>query len=368
MNETKWLTGTDGDAMLDFVSDRLSPRQWLLVSAAYARRLWDFLPEGVLQQALDFAERATAPLTPEERTEWQRKIDASVPENVGAAELAQREIVKSADPDAAGQEAPVLTRPNQIAPAFPLFQAASRHAASAIEAMGEAVGEAAQAVRALFSQPDERMLDQIRPLVEQALTTRTRANRSANNALRLKHEGDEHADRSAGVKNKRLAESEAIETVRKIEEGPQRSETDEFEAEMKRERRERKQLARVLREIVGNPFTTPRFEDAWRSTDVVALAKGIFDDRAFDRMPILADALLDADCDEESILRHCRGTELGVKEQPQHIRGCWVIELILGRYEPLPLPRPGKKPKPRRNPLDDLFDFGPTADGDTRIA
>jgi hypothetical protein len=86
-------------------------------------------------------------------------------------------------------------------------------------------------------------------------------------------------------------------------------------------------------------------------------------------MPILADALLDADCDAEAILRHCRGTEVGVKEQPQHFRGCWVIELILGRYEPLPPPKPGKKPKRRPTPLDDIFDFGPLPDDDdTRLA
>jgi hypothetical protein len=171
------------------------------------------------------------------------------------------------------------------------------------------------------------------------------------------------------VKNKRIAESEAIEIVRKIEEGPARTENEEFEAELKREKRERKQLARVLREVVGNPFTPPRFEPAWRTETVVRLAAGIFEERAFDRMPILADALLDADCDEESLLRHCRGTELGVKDQPQHFRGCWVIELILGRYQPLPPPKPGKKPKPRRNPLDDIFDFGPRReDDDTRLA
>jgi hypothetical protein len=362
MNETKWLTGTDGEAMLEVVSDRLSPRQWLLVSVAYARRLWDFLPDGVLREAIDFAERATAPLTADERNAWLKTIDAAVPQAVGAAELAQHEIVKSADPDAATQEGPILTRPNQIAPAFPLFQAASRHAANAVEGMGEAVNEASGAIRLLFSEPNERMLDQIRPRVEQATTSRTRANRAANNALRLKHEGDEHADRSAAAKNKRIAESEAIEIVRKIEEGPQRSETDEFEAEMKREKRERKVLARILREIVGNAFTPPQFEAAWRTNDVMALARGIFEERAFDRMPILADALLDADCDAEAVLRHCRGTELGVKEQPQHIRGCWVIELILARYEPLPDPKPGKKPRRRR--LEDFFDFGPLGDDD----
>lgn len=357
MNETSWQTGADGEEMLEFVADRLSPRQWLLASAAYARRLWDALPDGPLRQAIDAAELALEPLTAKERSAWVKKIDKAVPDAVSAAQAAQRAIVKSADPDAAAVADPVLAKPNQVAPSFPLFQAASRHAANAIEWIGEAVDESAAAVRVLFEEPNAEMLDTIRPLVEQAAATRTRANTAANNALRLKAEGDEHADRSAGVKNKRLAESEALEIVRKIEEGKGKSKDDEFEAEMKRERAAAKQLARVLREIVGNAFKPPRFEPAWRTDAVAALARTIFEERAFERMVALADELLDADCDEEAILRHCRGTEIGVKEPPQHLRGCWVLELILGRYAPLPAPKPGKKPKPKRNPLDDFFDL-----------
>ena len=370
MNEISWQTGADGDEMLEFVADRLSPRHWLLASTAYARRLWDVLPDGALRQAIDFAERALEPIPAKDRAEWLKKIDQAVPEAVSAAQETQRAIVKSADPDASTVADPVLARPNQIAPSFPLFQAASRHAANAIEWIGETVSESADAVRVLFREPNDEMLEEIRPLVEQAAGSRTRANTAANNALRLKHEGDEHADRSARVKNKRLAESEAMEIVRKIEEGKSRSDSDAFEAEMKRERAAAKTLARVLREIVGNAFTPPRFEPAWRTDTVVALAKGIHEDRAFDRMVILADALLDADCDEEAILRHCRGTEVGVKEPPPHFRGCWVIELVLGRYAPLPTPKPSKKPKPKRNPLDDMFDFGPMRgdEDDTRLA
>ncbi|MBY0457347.1 MAG: hypothetical protein K2V38_08425, partial [Gemmataceae bacterium] len=367
MNESSWQTGADGDEMLEFVADRLSPRQWLLLSSAYARRLWDGLPDGPLREAIDFAERALAPLPAKQRTAWQKKIDAAIPDATSAAQSAQRAIVKTADPDAAAPSDPAPAKPGLVAPSLPLFQAASRHAASAIEGIGEAVAEAAAAVRVLFQEANAEMLDDIRPLVEQAAASRTRANTSANNALRLKHEGDEHADRTAGQKKKRLAESEALEIVRKIEEGKPRSADDEFEAELKRERAAAKLLAKVLREIIGNAFTPPRFEDPWRTDTVVALAKGIFEERAFDRMPILADALLDADCDEEPILRHCRGTEIGIKDPVQHVRGCWVLELILGRYAPLPAPKPGKKPKPKRNPLDDFFDFGPLR-GDDRLA
>ncbi len=370
MNEIKWLTGTDGEAMLEFVADRLSPRQWVLLSAAFTRRLWDLLPEGVLREAIEFAEQASHPLPARTRAEWVAKIDAAVPEAVGAAELAQHQIVKSCDPDAADLDAPVLSRPNQLAPAFPLFQAASRNSRNAIQWIAEALTEAAQAVRSLYTEPNEEMILLIRQCVEQAAETRTNANRTANNALRMKAKGDEVADQAAGAKNKRLYEAIAVEEVRKIEEGTrQRGAAADFDADDRRERTGRKALSNHLREIVGNPFTPPRFEPAWRSSTVVLLAQGIFDDRAFDRMPILADALLDADCDEEAVLRHCRGTEQHTKEIVNHVRGCWVIETILNRFEPLPPPKPEKKPRPRRRDAFDDFDIdGPLDLGDDRLA
>jgi len=57
---------------------------------------------------------------------------------------------------------------------------------------------------------------------------------------------------------------------------------------------------------------------------VVKLAESIYDERAFDRMPILADALEEAGCANADILAHCR--------QPgEHVRGCWAVDLILGK-------------------------------------
>jgi hypothetical protein len=46
------------------------------------------------------------------------------------------------------------------------------------------------------------------------------------------------------------------------------------------------------------------------------------DDRAFERMPILADALMDAGCEDEQIIGHCRSGG-------PHVRGCWVVDLVL---------------------------------------
>ena len=367
MTEDKWLQSTDGDAMLDHVAARLTPRHWVLLSAAYVRRLWELLPAGVLREAIEFAEQAEKPITAAVRKEWLKKIDAAIPAAISAAEFAQREIVKSADPDSADLTDPVLARPTQIAPAFPLFRAASNHARNAVTWIADALGQSAHAVRSLFAEPSEEMLDQARSRVEQASETRTTANRAANNALRLKQEGDELADRAAAAKNKRIEESKALEIVRKLEEGPNREEGAEFEAELKRDKATRKHLARLLREVVGNPFTPPRFEAAWRTSTVTGLAKGIFAERAFDRMPILADALLDADCDEEAILRHCRGTEIGPKEPPLHVRGCWVIELALNRWKPLPPAPKNPPPRPRRD-FDDLDIDLPPDDDDPAFA
>jgi hypothetical protein len=80
----------------------------------------------------------------------------------------------------------------------------------------------------------------------------------------------------------------------------------------------------LLRDMFGNPFRPVALDPAWRTSDVVALAQSIYDDRAFDRMPILADALEDAGCRDGNILAHCR--------QPgQHVRGCWVVDFLTGR-------------------------------------
>lgn len=362
MNEQKWLTGTDGEAMLDLVADRLLPRHWVLLSAAHVRRLWDLLPEGTLRDAVDAAELAEPPLTAGDREAWSRRITAAVPDAIAAVQRAQYEIVRSADPDSADLDQPVLERPTQLAPAFPLFRAASNHARQSIERIGEAMSQAAEAVGRLFAEPNEEMLDLVREAAGQAAETRVRANQAAADCMRLKQEGDDTADRATTVKNKRLEESKALEFVRRIEEGRNQG-AEDWSEEERRDKSARRQLARVLREVVGNPFKPPRFEDSWRTSTAVEIAKAIFQERAFDRLPLLADALLDADCDEEQLLRHCRGTELGLKEPVQHIRGCWAVELVLGRWKPVPPPEPGAKPRQRRRLADD-FDLSLPLDDD----
>jgi len=83
-------------------------------------------------------------------------------------------------------------------------------------------------------------------------------------------------------------------------------------------------LASFLRDIFGNPFRPVMFPPDWRTDTTVALAHTMYDSRDFSAMPILADALQDAGCPHEDVLNHCRFG--GV-----HVRGCWVVDLVLGR-------------------------------------
>jgi hypothetical protein len=66
------------------------------------------------------------------------------------------------------------------------------------------------------------------------------------------------------------------------------------------------------------------FQPEWFTATVMSLAEGIDRDRAFDRLPILADALQDAGCDNADILDHCR-------DAGPHVRGCWVVDLLTGK-------------------------------------
>jgi hypothetical protein len=76
--------------------------------------------------------------------------------------------------------------------------------------------------------------------------------------------------------------------------------------------------------LFGNPFRPLAFDSRWRTADVLGLARGIYEDRAFERLSLLADALMDAGCDSEDTLSHCRGPG-------PHVRGCWVVDLVLGK-------------------------------------
>jgi hypothetical protein len=131
--------------------------------------------------------------------------------------------------------------------------------------------------------------------------------------------------------------------------------------------------AALLRDIAGNPFrpvacadgkdsvTYPPHPDdcrcllrPWLTRDVLGLAEAIYEERAFDRLPILADALQESGAGNRDILQHCRGWErclecggrsggeqvycqrssncMGwIPLRGPHVRGCHVVDLLLGK-------------------------------------
>ena len=63
---------------------------------------------------------------------------------------------------------------------------------------------------------------------------------------------------------------------------------------------------------------------AWNGGTVAKLAHAIYHEAAFDRLPILADALEEAGCHDSALLSHLRG-------DGPHVRGCWAIDFLLGK-------------------------------------
>jgi hypothetical protein len=83
----------------------------------------------------------------------------------------------------------------------------------------------------------------------------------------------------------------------------------------------------LLRDIFGNPFRRIALDPAWliwQGGTIPILAKAIYDERNFDHLPILADALEEAGCHDTDILGHCR-------HPGPHVRGCWVVDLLTER-------------------------------------
>ena len=88
---------------------------------------------------------------------------------------------------------------------------------------------------------------------------------------------------------------------------------------------DRRNKVRLLHDLWGPlPFRPVPINPTWLNPNAIEEAQAIYQEKAFDRLPILADALEEAGCGNIDILNHCR--QPGV-----HVRGCWVIDLLLGK-------------------------------------
>jgi len=89
----------------------------------------------------------------------------------------------------------------------------------------------------------------------------------------------------------------------------------------------RSRLAYLVREVFGNPFRRVGVRAAWLAWNdgsVERIAQRIYDERAFEALPILADALEDAGCNHPDLLTHLRSDR-------DHVCGCWALDLLLDK-------------------------------------
>lgn len=80
----------------------------------------------------------------------------------------------------------------------------------------------------------------------------------------------------------------------------------------------------LVRDIFNNPFCPISLDPDLLNENVLAIAEAIYEERSFEEIPVLADALEEAGCTDEEILEHCR-------DGKEHVLGCWVVDSILGK-------------------------------------
>lgn len=88
---------------------------------------------------------------------------------------------------------------------------------------------------------------------------------------------------------------------------------------------EKFQEAAVIYDVFGNPFRTTAADAASQFAVVDSirdLAEHIYQGQRFNDLSDLAMELEQAGCTDEDLLEHCR--------QPQHFRGCWLVDALRG--------------------------------------
>ena len=101
--------------------------------------------------------------------------------------------------------------------------------------------------------------------------------------------------------------------------------TEAIEAETAEKLRQHRRGVEILRDVIGPQVVVTPELLAWRGGTIPKLARAIYDGRRWEDMPVLADALEEAGCNDEEMVNHCR------KQEMVHVRGCWLLGLLLGK-------------------------------------
>jgi hypothetical protein len=311
MNGTTWESSKNGLRMIEAVAEHLSPRKWTLIACQMLRQFHAFSVE-TLCPTLELIERnadgfkiaaPTSSITPSQAGERQLKIVEHLDPRTSTENTRWMEQHQTKMPTA-------ILHYNASAAAQESIIAAEQSCELLLEAMTCTMLLSIDGVIDSFAHFGENLRNAEVSRLEVAHCTRL--------ALRYSARAEE-LQQQIPARNARLIRANAEDYIDStelkfygLEERTRRNVTRWFQ----------KLLAGSLREQLGNPYRKQNIPAECRTETVLALARGISMERAFDRLPILADALEEAGCQDMSLLTHARSSM-------NHFAGCWVVDRIL---------------------------------------
>jgi hypothetical protein len=337
MTEAEWLACAEPQPMLDHMRGRISDRKLRLFAVACCRQVWHLLPDEQCRRAVEIAERyadglarkkelavAFAAIWPSvekrllDRVVEQDKLPKAR-EQAGMAAAAAAAVARGRTHwvDAWLALPPVEGVMPHSAPwdeaALALAHAAWDQVCFKIDVpSGDAVHELDAWSRAWEEADREgyKEVEAFRAWAFERLTESLRPG-SRRTTGKRKPRANPVSPRAAGCDGNSRQPSESVRPC-----------LPDFDLVYKEAHRNQ---CAVLRDLVGNPFHQVQVDPSWihpNDSAVKKIARAIYQERQFNDMPILADALEEAGCDNEDILSHCRSEGL-------HVRGCWVVDLLL---------------------------------------
>lgn len=323
MNEQEWHKSADLSAMIAYVGPAFTLRKQRLLAAACCRRLHEQLSDPRAWAGVEFLERAADEKL--KKADWLA-IREQIAEVVKAAQQqevaeslrvnAAREAYRQADRDAESHEYG----------AFRLYETASEEMSCIVSHLrAQATSRAVAALAGLLGEePDlAALLGELAAAV--GLVRRANAWLGPRADLEQAAEAEASRGHRKSRHNRALRISRAAQTIQNaIEQAQEHAGA----VEERGIRDEKKHQCALLRDLIGDPFAEkPAVKPSWlrsKRSAVKKLAQTIYQQRSFNQLFALANALEEAGCAEPALLNYCR-------HPGEHARGCWVLDLLLGK-------------------------------------